>query len=703
MAQVNEQGSALPLPEGPDRRRTGRLLRRRLARTSAVSASAGLLLVWPAPVLAPGVACGPVDADTAVITLGSLAGDGELGAVEQRIVRGDGEVCVAEADVVEPTVAVGILHTDAEGRSREVAELDRIEGRLTTRIEARDVTASTREVSVQGPLGADTVQRRLGLPQLVRIALSYPSNWDVEAPDGDGITTTVVDGVVEVSRTAVLFPPLLDDAVALEVRATPARGTPSVTVEASPLAGAEPFVLPGDVFEQDALAVIGALSAVGEDGAVQLADGADELAGGVGDLAGGAGELAGGAGELAGGLSGLSGGAGELAGGLSGLSGGVGELAGGAVEVAGGAAELADGTRELEGGVAASAQGSGEVAAGARELQQGSSELAAAAGELATGADELAAGARALADGLAGTGEVPTPELDVDAVIAGLETVATGIAAVRDDLADLVEPEPEPDDPLVIAVATLTVLADTITVLAQDLGTGLAVIEAALEGLEAAAEGAAGLAEGAGELAAGSAALAAGAEDLAAGVTALAGGTTELTGGLEQLAAATGELRGGATGLATGTAGLAQGSRELADGSRELADGAGELADGSRELATGSQELADGTDELATGTAELAEGSEELADGAGELPEVLAEVTDVADRRGQDTATILAMLDAGEGLAREHVGAAALRTLQLRHEGEQPVPVAALAGTAASVLVVLLGLFGLARRRWGRG
>ena len=689
MAQVNEQGSALPLPEGPDRRRTGRLLRRRLARTSAVSASAGLLLVWPAPVLAPGVACGPVDADTAVITLGSLAGDGELGAVEQRIVRGDGEVCVAEADVVEPTVAVGILHTDAEGRSREVAELDRIEGRLTTRIEARDVTASTREVSVQGPLGADTVQRRLGLPQLVRIALSYPSNWDVEAPDGDGITTTVVDGVVEVSRTAVLFPPLLDDAVALEVRATPARGTPSVTVEASPLAGAEPFVLPGDVFEQDALAVIGALSAVGEDGAVQLADGADELAGGVGDLAGGAGELAGGAGELAGGLSGLSG--------------GVGELAGGAGEVAGGAAELADGTRELEGGVAASAQGSGEVAAGARELQQGSSELAAAAGELATGADELAAGARALADGLAGTGEVPTPELDVDAVIAGLETVATGIAAVRDDLADLVEPEPEPDDPLVIAVATLTVLADTITVLAQDLGTGLAVIEAALEGLEAAAEGAAGLAEGAGELAAGSAALAAGAEDLAAGVTALAGGTTELTGGLEQLAAATGELRGGATGLATGTAGLAQGSRELADGSRELADGAGELADGSRELATGSQELADGTDELATGTAELAEGSEELADGAGELPEVLAEVTDVADRRGQDTATILAMLDAGEGLAREHVGAAALRTLQLRHEGEQPVPVAALAGTAASVLVVLLGLFGLARRRWGRG
>ena len=693
MAQVEPQGSvpsrARRRDERPTPQRARQPLGRRFTRGGAVSALAGLLLLWPPPVLAPGVACGPVDADTAVITAGDLADDGELGTVEQRIVRGDGEVCVTDRDGVEPTVAVAVLHTDAEGRSREAAELGRVEGRLTTRVEARDVTAATREVTVLGPLGATTVERRVGLPQLVRIAVSYPSSWDVQAPEGDGVTTTVVDGVVEVSRSVVLFPPLLEDAVALQVHATPARGTPSVTVEASPLAGVEPFVLPAGVLEQDALAVIGALSVLGQDGATELAEGTDELAEGVGELAGGAGELAGGAGELAGGLTGLSGGAGELA--------------TGAGEVAGGAAELADGTRQLAGGVAETAQGSGEVAAGAGELRQGSSELAAAAGELARGADELAAGAQALADGLAGAGEVPTPELDVGALTGGLEELAAEIAAVRDDLAALIGPDAGPGDPLVIAVATLTALSDATAGLARELATGLAAIGAALEGLEEAAAGAAGLAEGAGELAAGGAALAAGVEELAAGVTELAAGTTELTAGLGQLAAATGELSGGATGLATGTAGLAQGSRALADGSRELAAGGEELADGSRELAAGGEELAAGTSELATGGAALAEGSEELAGGAGELPELLAEVVGVADRSGQDAATTLAVLDAGSELAQEHVGAAALRTLQLRHEGEEPVPAAALIGTLASVLVLLLGLFGLVRRRWGRG
>lgn len=678
MAQAPPTGTPTSRPRRRDHRPPARRprarRRQRLVRGSAVAALAGVLLVWPAPVLVPGIACGPVAGDTAVVTAGSLADDGELDALEQRIVGGDGEVCVTEAAGV-PTVAVGILHADAEGRSREAAELSRVEGRLTTRIEARDVTAATRDVTVFGPLGAGTVQRRVGMPQLVRIAVTYPSSWDVEATEGEGVTTTVVDGVIEVSRTAVLFPPLLEGALRLGVHATPGRGTPSVQVEATPLAAVDPFVLPDGVLEQDALAVIGALGEVGEDGATQLAGGADELAEGLGEVAGGAGELATGAGALAGGVAGLAGGAGELA--------------GGAGEVAGGAAELADGTRQLAGGVTETARGSGALATGAAELSAGTRELSGAAGQLAQGAGELAQGADALAEGLTlGDGQ-GVPELDVDALTGGLEELAATIAGVRDDLAAIIPPDAEPTDPVVIAVATLTALAEATELLALELRAGLEALGAALEGLEEAAAGAAGLAEGARELAAGGAALAVGIEELAAGATELAAGTAELTAGLDELAGASGALSSGASGLATGTAGLAEGTAELAAGGRELA--------------TGSDELAAGTEELAGGTTALAEGSDELAEGARELPEVLAEVAGVADRGGQDAATTLAVLDAGSELAREHVGEAALRTLQLRHDGEDPVSFAALAGTLASVLVVLLGVLGLVRRRWGRG
>jgi len=635
---------------------------------------AALLLVWPPPVLAPGVACGPVDAETAVVTVGELADDGELDALERRVVRGDGEVCIADTDSAEPTVRVGVLHTDAEGRSREAAELARLEGRVTTRVAARDVTASTREVTALGPLGATSAERRIGMPQLVRIAVAYPRSWDVTAPDGDGVATTVVDGMVEVSRSAVLFPPLLDDALALEVQAGVGRGTPSITVEATPLAGVEPFVLPAGVLEQDALAVVGALATVGEDGAAELADGADELASGVDELADGSGELAAGAEDLADGLTGLSG--------------GVGELAEGAGELSGGAADLAEGSRAVAGGVQETARGSAELAEGVGELSGGGAQLAAAAGELARGAEELAAGADELARGLAGGNGDGAPELDVAEITGGLEEIATGIAGVRDDLAAQLPPDAGPDDPLAIAVGTLTALSDATLALSEELGAGLTALGSALEGLEEAAEGAAALADGAGELAAGAAALAGGVEELAGGVSELAAGTTELAEGLGELAGASDALSDGAEGVATGTAGLAEGSRELAVGTRELADG--------------GDELAGGTAELADGTSELAEGTAELADGAGELPEVLAELAGVADRTGQDAATTLAVLDAGDELARDHVGDAALRTLQLRHAGEEPVPTAALAGTAASALVVLLGLVGLLRRRWGR-
>ncbi len=627
------------------------------------------------PVLGPVLACGPVDAETAVVTVGRLAADGELEDLERRVVDGDSEVCVTDTDAGVPPVGVGVVHTDAEGRSREAAELARVEGRLTTRIEARDVTATTREVTTLGPLGATSVERRVGVPQLVRVAVSYPRTWNVTVPDGDGIATTVVDGVVEVSRSAVLFPPLLDDAVALEIQATPGRGTPSLSVEATPLAGAAPVPVPAGVLEQDALAVIGALAEVGEDGADALADGAGELAEGVDELAGGTGELADGADDLFRGLTGLSG--------------GVDELAGGAGELSDGATDLAEGTRGLAGGLAESAQGSAALAAGAGELGAGTAELAAGAAELAVGAQELATGAEELAAGLAGDEGAPPPDLDASEVSGGLEEIAVGIAGVRDGLTAQVPPGAGPDDPLAVAVGTLTVLGDATRDLKAELFEGLTAVGAALKGLEEAAGGAAALAEGAGELSAGAAALADAIDSLTEGAGELAAGTAELAGGLDELAAASGAISDGAGGLATGTAGLAEGSRELADGSRELAGG--------------GRGLAEGTAELADGTSELAEGSAELAEGAAELPGALAELVAVADRSGQDAATTLAVLDAGDALARDHVGDAALRTWQLRHAGEAPLPVVAAAGTAAAVLVVLVGLFGLLRRRWGRG
>ena len=669
--------SSADAPSRPRRRDVGPVVargRRRGPHALAALALAAVLLVWPPPVLAPGVACGPVGPETAVVTVGALADDGELTEITERVIAADGTTCVDTATSDALSIAVGVVHTDVEGRSREAGELQRIEDPVTTRVAARDVTAVSREVTALGPLGAATVERTLGVPQLVRVAVRYPASWDVTAPEGDGVSTSVLDGVVEVARTALLFPPLLDDTVVLEVQATPGRGTPTILAEATPMAGVEPFVLPAGVLEQDAAAVVGALATLAEDGAVELADGAGAVAEGAEELTDGATELADGAEDLAGGLFGLAAGADELA--------------SGAGEVAGGASGLADGTRQLADGVEDSAAGSGELAAGAGQLGAGTTELAAAAGELARGIGELAEGAGALADGLAGEQGSDAPDGDLDELVNGLADIATGIGAVRDGLTAALPPDAAPDDPLVVAVAELSGLVGATETLAGELGAALGDIEAALAGVSAAAAAAGELATGAEEASAGAVALASGIDELATAANELAAGTRALTGGLDQLAGASGELTAGAQGVATGTAGLAEGSRELAAGSDELADGGAGLAEGSGELASG--------------TAELAEGTSELAVGAEELPGVLAEVVGVADRSGQDAATTLAILDAGSVLAQEQVGDAALRTQQLRHIGEDPVPMAAWAGSAASVLVVLLGLVGLLRRR-GRG
>ena len=658
------------------RRGTGNGTRRagRLALASAVTA----LLLGAPPALVPvGLACPPIDADTAVLTVGALAGDGEVEQLEQRLVGADGATCTVDDDR-SLTVGVGIVHEAVSGRSLEATELTRAAGPVTTRVSVRDVTARSREVVVSGPLGTRAVQRNLGVPQLVHLEVRYPAGWSVTAPEGDGVGTAVEDGEVAVRRAGVLFPPLLPDELVLTVVATPARGTPTISIDVTPLAGVEPFVLPDGVLDRDAAAVLGALGSLAADGATELADGAGAVASGARELAAGTETLADGVTELAEGAGALAAGAAEVADGARGLAGGLGGFS--------------DGVEQLSDGVGASAGGARALAEGTTEVTAGTRQLAAAAAELAAGSAELAAGARQLADGLDAATDLDLPDGDVATVVAGIGEVAAGIAEVRDGLAATVPEGTDPTDPtdpaapIAIAVAALTALADATLALAGELGAGLVLIGDAVSGIEAAAAGAEELAVGAAGIAEGNAALAAGLDELARGSAALAGGADELAGGLGQLSGASGEL--------------AAGSGQLAAGSRELAAGTGGIADGSAEVAVGTGDLAVGSAELAEGGAQLAAGTDELAEGARQLPDALAEVVAIADRSGQDTAVTVAVLESGSRLAAAERGEAALVATQLRHEGQHPLPVAAVLSSVGSVLALLLGVLGL---RWRLG
>ncbi|MFU8840417.1 MAG: hypothetical protein ACNA8R_06815 [Nitriliruptoraceae bacterium] len=649
---------------------------RGVARVAGVSLLAAGLLTIPLPVM-DAAACPPVGPDVAVTTVATLADDGEVVRLDRRLVSADATSCLdeGEGDAAALPVAVAVLHEDAGGRSLEATELGQQEGAVRTRVAVRDVTARTRRVEVDGPEGTTVTDRLLGVPQVVRVAVRYPPGWQVTATVEDGTAVRVVDGRTEVARTAVLFPPLLDDELVLTLLARPGSGTPSVSVDASPLAGVEPFVL--DVLDPDALAVVGALGELAADGATQLADGAQELAGGTRELASGSRDLADGTREIADGTRALAGGAGELAGGARELAAGTGQLADGAGQVATGAADGAAGAQELAGAT-------GQLASGVGELAEGTAGLAA-------GAAELAAGARALADGLA-AGVEQVPDVDPAVIAEQVTELAARVATIREQLAAAVPPGTDPTDPndpnapLALAVATLAAVADGLGQLAIGLDAAVGELTAALDGLTAAADGARQVATGADELATGAAGLAAGAAELAAGAEVLATGTGELARGLDALAA-------GADGIAVGTREVAAGSVGLADGSAELAAGTDTLADGAASLADGSVELAAGTDELADGT-------DALAAGARELPMALTELTAVADRSGQDLATTSALLEAGSELAREAVGDAALVTAQLTLDGEEPLPLLAVLGGSGTVLAaVLAALAGLRRRR----
>lgn len=531
------------------RRALRRQRRSRLLRVCVIGLGVAALTL-PAPAMAPSIACGPIPTGAAVVSFGQLADDGELTSLRRRVVGDDGQVCDEEVDDGDLDVEVAILHRDVDGRSLEASQL-RAGRPVRTRVSVRDTTAQAQELAVAGPVGSVNQQRRVGIPQLVRATVRYPSGWDVTPPEGDGVGSRIDGEVVEVTRTAVLFAPLLDEELVLEVEARPGRGTPSVTVDATPLTAATAQAVPDGLLDRDTTAVVAALLELAEAGARELTEGAEQLAAGGDRLADGAAEVADG-------------------------SAGLGE----------GMAGLADGVGEVSAGIGASAAGARELAGGADRLADGTAQVAAGAGPLADGATELATGARMLSDELSFLREVEPPDVDPDEVVTGVAEISAGIREVRDQLQAMLPPDPDPQDPLVIAIGVLTEMADGLDEAAAGIAEALGAVVDAAEGVRELAEGVDALASGAEELAAGIDELEGALHGLADGAAALASGANELAAGLGELSAASDELASGADeltvgarGLAAGTDGVAEGARGLADGMEELADGAGQLPD----------------------------------------------------------------------------------------------------------------------------
>ena len=597
-------------------RRRAEQRRRRSLRTLVIALTVAALSGLPVSATAPSHACGPTPAGAAVVEFGQLDDDGELNSLRQRTVGADGEVCEETQDAPALDVAVSILHRDQQGRSLEASELGG-DDPVRTQVSVRDTTSEERVLTVTGPEGTTTETRRVGVPQVVRTTIRYPASWDVSPPRGDGVSTRLDGDDVEVARTAVLFPPLLDDEVVLETLAVPGRGTPRVTVEAAPLATGEAERLPAGLLDRDTTAVVAAMLDLAEGGARELTEGAEELAGGSDELAGGAAEVADGAASVGDGMAGFADGVGGLSSGIDGSAGGANELAGGAGELAGGTAE---------------------IAAGVQPLGQG--------------ADQLASGVRMLSDELASFADVEAPEVDPEPLVEAVEGIADEIRAVRDHLAQLLPSDPDPEDPIVVAVTVLTELADGLEAATDGILTALEGMSEAVEGLQAAA---------------------AGADELAMGAEELAQGIAELEGGLQ--------------GLADGAAALARGTEELASGLGQLSGASDELEAGADELTVGAQGIAEGTAGLADGSRQLSDGVEGLAEGAGELPGALGEALGVADRGGQRSAVTAAILDEGAARAEGRRGPASLVTTQLVHPGESPLPWLPI-GLAAAVLAL---------------
>jgi X-X-X-Leu-X-X-Gly heptad repeat protein len=632
----------------------------------------------------------------------TLADDGEPLAVERHARVGE-DRCAVDADDGLP-VAVAVLHRDEAGRSLEANELGDAAGTVATTITVRDTTATSTQVPVEGPEGDEHATVRLGVPQLVRVTVGYPRSWEVTSPGETGTSVHATADGIEISRVALVFPPLTDDAVRLQVAALPGPGTPAIRVESTPAGEDTPLDPDSALLDRDTAAVLGALSELAADGAVQLVDGIEELAAGTDDLTDGADELADGADDLADGSDELAAGAGQLAAGTFKLADGLGELADGAGQLgagldqyAAGGRALAAGGGQLADGAAALAAGVPELAAGARAVADGTEQLATQLGlaadgaaELADGGVELAAGARQLADG--------TAELAAQAT------------AARDALAGSISTDPVPSELLALLPPEL----------AADVEEATAAIAPLLGFLDEAIVGSTELVDGAAALAAGTAALADGNAELAAGLSEAATGGRGLAVGADSVADGTAQLSDGAAELAAGSAGLADGldayaagGDELAAAGSQLAGGASGAADGGRELAAatsalaggvgqfadGAGQLAGGVDQLADGAGQLAGGAGQLADGAAELPGAVREIAATADRANQRTATTQAVLEAGATRARALAGDADTISYELVHDGDRPWPLAVWVALAAVLAAAAGGAWWWQRAR----
>lgn len=672
--------------------------------TAAFGLAATLSLATP--LVTAGYAC-PTDG-ALHIQRADLGSDGEIRAIEHLEVGAHGRTCAREvdADPDDLDVAVSILHTDDAGRSLEASELTGSDP-VTTHVRVNDRSVRVQTLTHGGSDGHASQAYPVGILQRVQITLSYPAGWEVVGPTEPGTSLRVEGDQVVASRSGMVLSGLLEDHLAMEMTAIPGQGTPSVTVETTPVTSIEDAALPDALLDQDTTAVVGALLAHLSDSLDGMAEGTDALEHGVATLDDGVGSLAGGAADLATGTDEFHDGVASLSDGADDLADNAGRVSDGTRELARGITALADGAGTLDAGLDDAADGAGELAGGADGVAGGLGQVTDGIGPLRDGATALAAGARQLADELASMGDLDLPETDLlgadpDELVDVVRDIADAITTVRDDLQAMVGAlDPDHQQLVEVAVSILTSLADGLEELASGIATALTTLGEVAEGLATVTGAVDELAGGGEQLAAGIAELEDALVQLRQGADALAQGTGELSLGLGALSSGTNQLTTGLEELDHGADELARGVETFADGSRLLADGTRDLETGAGELAGGTSALAEGTGELAAGTEALVEGTGELSDGAAQLPDALREIGGTADRGTERVALTAALLDASAERAAGRLHDATAITTQLVHAGV-PAPGTSIwlvATIAVVALVLALGTYQAARRR----
>lgn len=448
--------------------------------------------------------------------------DGEFQAATRTSV--DGPTCVTtlvgesgpqlvRARSALAPVAVSILHR-SQGAVVESTLIDRSTGDVRTEIRVRDTTTADQIFTVDGPLGQERVTEALAIPMMVVTEIHYPSSWRISVPTRAGMSVSTDRSGTIVRAAGLLFPPITDSELVVGTDATAGRGTPTVTVHATPLADQRNLGIPDGLLSRDDLAVIASFTALAADGSDEIVDAAIEIADGTQELAEGTDELA------------------------------------------DGTAELADGTRELADGV--------------RELAEAMDDITDAGDEIADALAEIADALEEVADGTAG--------LDDAMQIAGplASGVADGVTDLGTTLRQLYEAPPPAGAGLDLTTAPPEIHALLALVDAVIDPNGTDTLGVAAHGLHQIVSQVAAntpeLATGLDQLADGTGELADGMQEFAEGLHELADGITDLEEGTADLADGTAELADGTVDLADGTRELAEGLDEFVDGVAEFPD-----------------------------------------------------------------------------------------------------------------------------------